>query len=278
MWPLPLPVQSARETYRECIKTVSAPNLRIRLAAFEDAVSLAAQHFEAAAKADALFALDQTTYGPTSADDRKELVKVYTDRMAKQTAPGRHIYDSLKLAATRCPMCGHRDVSTLDHHLPKSGYPFLSVAPANLVPACTDCNKAKRNTAASTADEQPLHPYFDNVNSIQWLTAEVIELRPAALRFYVRPDASWSATLTTRVRRHFQVLQLGALYGAQAATELSGIAYAVQLQHFARGPEGVREFLEDQAESRRRSHLNHWTTATYQALAGNFWYHNGGFA
>lgn len=53
-----------------------------------------------------------------------------------------------------CPMCDgkapihtrDRDRAEVDHFLPKSLYPFLSIHPYNLVPICSDCNGFKSNT------------------------------------------------------------------------------------------------------------------------------------
>ena len=47
-----------------------------------------------------------------------------------------------------CPACdgkppgriGRKSLSELDHFLPKSDYPFLSIHPLNLVPICMECN------------------------------------------------------------------------------------------------------------------------------------------
>ena len=55
------------------------------------------------------------------------------------------------MAAARnalCPFCGRDQVGTLDHYLPKSRYPELSVLGANLVPACETCNRLKGTSSA----------------------------------------------------------------------------------------------------------------------------------
>jgi 5-methylcytosine-specific restriction endonuclease McrA len=117
-----------------------------------------------------------------------EMEKVYTQRMAKSGAPGRDIYDEIFASSPggRCPLCMQRYVATLDHHLPKAHFPSLAVTPLNLIPACSDCNKAKLDLIATTAEEVPLHPYYDNLGDAIWLNAVVIERRPTALRFFLR--------------------------------------------------------------------------------------------
>lgn len=61
-----------------------------------------------------------------------------------------------------CPMCGSMHSGTLDHYLPKNGFPIFSVFSKNLVPACK-CN-IKRGETLLGADpgERVLHPYFDD--------------------------------------------------------------------------------------------------------------------
>lgn len=53
----------------------------------------------------------------------------------------------------------------------------------------------------------------------------------------------WSDTLAARVRHHFDLFGLGALYGAQGATLLSGIAYSVACEFEAGGETDVRRYL-----------------------------------
>lgn len=61
-----------------------------------------------------------------------------------------------------CPMCGSMHSGTLDHYLPKNGFPIFSVFSKNLVPACK-CNSKRSETLLGTnAGERVLHPYFDD--------------------------------------------------------------------------------------------------------------------
>ena len=110
-------------------------------------------------------------------------MRVYDGRMAAQGSPGRAIYDAIKVGSPNglCPLCGQRVVATLDHYLPKSRYAALAVNPANLIPACSDCNKAKSDAVADT-----LHPYYDNIENDLWLRAELKEVRPASVQLLCR--------------------------------------------------------------------------------------------
>ncbi|MEU9786152.1 hypothetical protein AB0H92_35255 [Streptomyces phaeochromogenes] len=275
MRPIPIPGHTARDTYRVCISRIRDDVLQQRLAALEDDVTDAAASFDIAVRAASLHSLDPDAFAPRDAEEHIELLKNYNQRMAKAGTPGRPIYDELRTAPPRCPLCDHRDVSTLDHHLPKSTYALLAVAPANLIPACSDCNKTKSDSAPACAEEQTLHPYFDDLGDIQWLSAQVIEEVPTFLTFSVSAPSSWAGLLAARVRYHFDVFGLATLYGAQAATFLGGIRGAVRRQFEAGGTEAVCDFLEDLAGSWEDGEdigANHWTPVTLRALASSRWF------
>jgi hypothetical protein len=172
---------------------------------------------------------------------------------------------------------GQRVVTTLDHYLPKAHYPALAVAPLNLVPACSDCNKAKLAAIPRCATEVALHPYFDDIDDHRWLRAEVIASDPAALVFRVEPTAAWNDVLQRRVQHHFRAFGLAELYATEAAEELLHIRF--QLQELSRlaGPHAVRSQLQDDATSCAHARPNGWRAASYEAWAASDWFCDGGF-
>lgn len=82
--------------------------------------------------------------------------------------PGQKPYEILEELRRKhgllfCPSCGESGKpGTLDHYLPKSEFPELSVVIANLTPMCSEC-QGKKNTDYKNADGEKLfiHPYFD---------------------------------------------------------------------------------------------------------------------
>lgn len=208
-----------------------------------------------------------------------EMEKVYTNRMAKADTPGRPIYDALLAAPAygRCPLCNQRTVSTLDHQLPKTTHSALVVTPLNLVPACKDCNTTKLDKLPASAAEVTLHPYFDNVETVSWLKARVHHTAPAAVEFFVEAPTTWDSVLADRVRNHFRLFKLGALYASHAAEELASQQLSLSQLHVTNGVLGVQEHLHDQAATRRAFQLNSWQTACYAALAEDEWFCDGGF-
>lgn len=272
------PAHSAEDAFAACISRVRTPALRARLVSATQSIVDASHAYEIAAKAQTL---DQIVREPLvdGIVTTAEMEAVYTDRMAKQNTPGRPIYDDIFAAAKgRCPLCAHRAVTTLDHHLPKAHYPALAVAPLNLVPSCSDCNKAKLARVPHSPEDVSFHPYFDDVDGERWLFAEVLEVAPASIRFRVEPPAVWGALLAERVRRHFRGLNLSALYGSEAAEELLNIRHLLATIHATGEADEVRSYLEEHAESCLAGRLNGWRGATYEAWAESDWFCDGGFA
>jgi hypothetical protein len=276
MLKLSRPSCTAEETFAACISRVRDPGLRAKLVAVTKMIVDASDAYEVAAEADTLH---QTARSPTIGGvNTEEMQAVYTQRMAKQNAPGRRIYDDIFAAVKgRCPLCAHRTVTTLDHHLPKAFYPALAVTPLNLVPSCSDCNKTKLATVPHTPEDVSIHPYFDEVDTERWLYADVVKVEPAAIRFRVGAPAEWDALLIKRVRRHFRELKLSALYGTEAAEELVNIRHQLEAIHESVGSDEVRSYLREHAQSCLLGRLNGWRGATYEAWAASDWFCDGGF-
>lgn len=267
------PVDDSGQVFLTCISRVKDPVLKARLILIESAVIAATNVFDAAAAIAMLHQLPpQNNVGGVVSKD--EMSNIYTQRMAKKGAPGRSTYDKLLAAPVygRCPLCGQRAVSTLDHHLPKDKYPALAVAPINLIPACAECNKLKTNTMPQSQEEQTLHPYFDDIEGDRWLQAEIIEDIPTALRFFVQPPREWDFVKASRTCYHFNVFKLASLYASYAAEELSNIRYSLKKLSSCAGAVGVRKHLQGQEETYEAVHFNSWQTAMYKALVRSQWF------
>jgi hypothetical protein len=267
----------ARDVFATCISKVANANLKQRLIDVTDDVQAASDALDVAVAANTTHQIQ--THEMVGLVTRKEMEAVYTNRMAKLKSPGRAVYDALMASAPRgkCPLCAHRNVSTLDHYLPKAEYPSLVVAPLNLVPACSDCNKTKLATRPQSAEDEPLHPYFDHIDNHRWLYAEVIETNPAAFRFFVNGPVDLSQILQARVSAHFTSLKLALLYSAAAADEVLNISHQMEELHAAGGAVTVRLELQSRANSSRAARLNGWRTATFEAMVSSDWFCDGGF-
>lgn len=278
MWSLERPTMSARSAFTTCISRVRNAGLAARLANAEPAIVAASAQFDRAARRHRLHEIGPD-YGVAPDITVGEMEKVYTQRMAKSGAPGRDIYDEIFASAPsgRCPLCMQRFVATLDHHLPKAHYPALAVAPLNLIPACSDCNKAKLDSVPTTAEDVPLHPYYDDLGEEVWLTAIVVECRPSALRFEIARSRAWDATLFARVNSHFRYLGLAALFASEGAEELLHIRHQLEILRNANPQNGVRYELERRAASCAAARINGWRSAAYRAWSESDWFCDGGF-
>ena len=279
MWRLPMPARSARESFRACVGGVKDKALAARLSAIENAVERSSDAYgKAAAEGRLHDVLPETSVdGVVTA---AEMSGLYSGRMARRGSPGRFIYDELLKAARhgRCPLCGQRTVSTLDHNLPKSRYPGIAVTPTNLVPACVECNRAKGSHAPGSPAEGTVHPYFDSVDEVVWLRARVVVGSPAAVTFAAVTPEEWDPALASRVKYHFGLLNLSTLYCSHAAEELTNITHQLSRLYEGAGERGVREELDGRARSYGHVRANSWQVAMYRALAESDWFCGGGFA
>jgi hypothetical protein len=274
---LPRPADGGAAAFALCTSQVRDAALRARLTSVAGAIAHAEIDFDTLAAAATQYTI------PTASDvggvvTAEEMVNLYDRRMASARGVGRPIYDRIKAIPPGdiCPLCAQRDVSTLDHHLPKTLHPALTVTPLNLVPACKDCNKAKGQKVAATAEEQTLHPYFDDIEETPWLTAEVLHTSPASLRFFVEVALVMHPILRERIEHHFATFELAKLYGVHAAVEVGNIRGRLKDLFATGGDVQVKAHLTGEWQSRRAVHMNSWQTATYFAVSHDDWFCGGG--
>lgn len=270
------PDLDASEVFTSSISRVRDQALKVRLTAVTGNITAAATDYVEKARNNRLheFAREAVVGTVTTT----EMEKVYTQRMAKKNAPGRPYYDAIFNSSAKCLLCIHRTVDTLDHHLPKAHYPVLAVTPANLIPACSTCNKAKLASTPDAPEDAALHPYFDCIENERWLFGTVVHGVPAVVRFRVVPHAVWAEELGKRVKTHFAALDLNGLYTAEATDELSSIRHQLKGIFEQEGAAGVRSELQARYESASAARLNGWRAATYQCFAESEWFCDGGFA
>lgn len=267
------PSDSALDVFRECIERVRNEDLKSRLLACSQEIENASIEFDAKAPVAQLHTMS-TKDNVANLVTVDEMKTVYTSRMAKKLAPGRIFYDKLMSLPEygRCPLCSQRVVSTLDHHLPKAHFPSLAVAPFNLIPACQDCNKTKSEDIPSRSEEETLHPYYDDVEAFVWMRAKLIESIPVAIEFYVDPPEECDLILKDRIKYHFKVFKLAALYASHAAEELASIEFISRRVFDAGGSLELKRYLAETAAGKQAVSLNSWQSALYSCLSENEWF------
>lgn len=195
--------------------------------------------------------------------DYEDFKKIYEDRFVPEKYGGRIYYNKIMQTAKygKCPYCGIRPVSTLDHVFPKKNYSVLSVEPLNLVPSCKDCNTGKLTSYHLT--DPTVHPYFDDTNTDIWLYCTIINNE---FIFSVKKPNNFDKKLFKRIERTFIDMKLANLYAFQANNEYSGIQYMIKniptLQ-------GKQQYLSSTAMSWRMGKLNTWQAAMYEEMSTN---------
>ncbi|MBS1939889.1 MAG: hypothetical protein JST38_03320 [Bacteroidetes bacterium] len=267
----------AKGVFELCVSDMSNAELKKKYVAATEDIVLAAKHYDEAAEKSELHSIPLGQLAGVLT--KEELISVYTYRMVRQERPGRTVYDALlaRVPNQRCPLCGVGGISSLDHHLPKAGFPTLSVVPNNLVPACGDCQDAKRSYYPKNTEQHTLHPYFDDFDSVKWLKAGINQSAPPSFEFFVDPAAPVSPVTLSRFDTHLRVFKLLKLYASNAGSELTGVQGQLHRLLVNGGAEAVRDHCLEVADSWAQVSLNSWKSAMYTAAAANDWFCQGGF-
>jgi len=267
------PAEPFRRIWNESLKGITDSAAHTRLTLIKAQANAASDAYSHAAGAQSFTSVDRAGGMEIDPVRKSDLNSMYTSGLVMKK-DGRKIYDRLKLSAPGgiCPMCGDRAVENLDHHLPKSKYPALSIAPDNLVPCCRDCNTEKKDKVPTSNGATFLNPYFDRPNTGRWLVAATIPGPVPSTIFKVQALAAWDSTLVLRVEHHFSKLKLASYYAKRAAQLHSSkrTLYANLLASV--GPSAVKTHIEADADSAMSNRLNAWETATYFAWASSDWY------
>lgn len=263
---IPKPTVDFSELYNVCVQGKQEP-ARSALLSIHELVVDNAQNYDVAARQQQLFTLAKLSPAAVSKSQKAELNKLYDDKLVR--GPGRDIYDKILIAGIRCPLCGHGISRTLDHYLPKDVdlFPELSIHPANLIPACRDCNSLKSNDAPSSNDDQYIHPYFDDIESYIWLEAQTTYSSNGYLTVtYAVSNGVVDAGMRSRIHFQFDKLQLNRVYSIQSATEISGRQQQWQKTYQRAGILGIREEINNEMTSRALENKNSWQAALYRCL------------
>lgn len=279
-----IPTVTPTEVLNACIETISNDELKRRIFAIQRDLLNSGLNFQAQAALALLYLIPANRQANdgilVGAVTKAEVKALYTYNLVR-TPAGRQHYDALIASAPKgvCPLCGAGVAATLDHFLPKGAFPQFSVLPANLVPACRDCNTGKLTAFAMNAGEQTLHPYFDRAPYIidRWLKAEVINSNPVAVKFYTSPPDHWTDENRLRIEAHFRAFKLGHKYAVLAASDLSSLVGLLANHIGPGGVHEVRRFLTSCATSESQIHVNSWRSAMFSALADSAWFCEHGY-
>ena len=284
MWPLPSPSISTDEILDACVAGMQNRDLIRRLLVRCAELDVMHDRFELHVDKSETHALQPADFNVPGVS-LEEMVWIYDERLARGPRPGRpssrgrHIYDQIMASAEygRCPTCGTRFVTEMDHFLPKTLFAGLTVCPFNLVPICSGCNFTKRNKIASRPEEEFFHPYGPSWDRHTWLVADVSVESPPLVEFKVGKPTAWSEADFARVEEHFERFGLGLLYTMSAISHMASISGYLERLSIEGDATSIRSFLLDQEASFRRVRNNNWEAAMFSALARSDDYCSGLF-
>lgn len=201
-----------------------------------------------------------------------DMCDTYDNKFVKNASIRNKYYNKIMACATtgKCPICGIGQVSNLDHYLAKTLYPVYAITPYNLTPVCRDCNFSKLDSDINT-ECAPFHPYYDEIDSDEWLKARLIVTNGSfAAEYFVNPDLLRNnEQLYNRLVLHMGMYALAKAYAIQAATEISENSYMWKRKLNEWGENAFREYLCDCLISKEKSQRNTWNTALLRALIMN---------
>ena len=207
---------------------------------------------------------------------KESLVSYYEYRMLNRPN-ARIFYDWLILSApfNICPYCNVKTVKTIDHFLPKSEYPYLSVTPVNLIPSCRDCNTEKMISYPINKETQTFHPYFDIVDTEPWIVAELIIGEPLSFTYKVSRLAHWDDNKFNRSVNHFNAYNIHELFANEANRELRTRQLTLK-NHLQRSRDELRYHLEETYLGCLNSvGMLDWQTIMYKCLMDDDYFLDG---
>lgn len=265
MIPLPRLDITGEDAFDQCISKVRDRKKKRELLAIRPIIKMDSGRYRELAEMHDLHLLPPTEC--VGGMEAKDVIRIYTNQMARKDSSGREIYDLIRSNARGiCPICAHGYPETLDHYLPKTKFASLCVTPDNLIPSCSYCNKSKSNSHPEHRISQTFHPYFDDFEGVEWLTAEVCFTSPLTFQYGINSAVNLDPVSFNRVYKHFNDFELKTLYEIQSASEFSMIRNQLSERFRDGGGTEVHRHIRECFDSAYTFRRNHWKTAMYKAL------------
>ena len=204
--------------------------------------------------------------------DSDDMKWLYTQKFLKT---GRGFYDKLRARPKNsiCPYCGKRDVYELDHYLSKSDYPQYAITPANLIPCCHICNHKKLSKKVHGISDLVLNPYFDDINTGQWLFC-TFEVQYEALIpvYYFNFGELVDEQMQKKVCSHFEILELKTAYAEWAGRLIYIYLPSWKKIFYDCGKDSLLDELgmNEQSFSEKQGYINSYERAFYQGIRNYF--------
>lgn len=213
------------------------------------------------------------TSKPLSTDDMKYL---YNNILIRRSDM-RNFRESIRNSAPNnlCPFCGEGIVMEIDHFLPESKFPTLSINPINLVPICRDCNKTKTDYRPDMSIKRfsLMHPYFDSAIEVNWMKAELYKVGFSGTSITFTIDSTMLDELSLgRVQAHVNKLKLFDMYSLKSAQLIEDTGRLLQQFGTDNSLYELKRIVNKLSLQVSEGITNSWKRATYDAIAKADWY------
>ncbi|MFI9007010.1 HNH endonuclease [Actinosynnema sp. NPDC053489] len=178
----------------------------------------------------------------------------------------------------RCPMCGERQASTLDHYLPRDKYPEFSILALNLIPACMDCNHRKSNFTSAGNGGRFVHAYLDEIDATLQVLEVYIDAVDDVLVIDFDVNSELPQELYANLAVQFEQLRLAEFYSWAATEELIQRHESFREAFYDKGHEEVSRVAHAHGQKLRDTYGSHyWKVALYRAVEHNSEFCRGAF-
>lgn len=277
MWRVERPAVSVGEIVKLCARGIGDKELAARVLNAREVFEQNSKSMEASVLIDKVHDIASRLTDVTDISNI-ELKWLYTAQLSGKGRPARRAYADLLNGALGelCSYCQYGLAKNLDHFVPKSAVPLLSIDPWNLIPCCPDCNHTLRDGFSTDPSEQMLHPYaLPEIG--RWLKARVNHGTPVTLTFFADPDPKLSPLLQKRIENQFKILGLARLFSVVSNQQLTTTSRSLTKRFAGKSKHKVREHLIEQADEARGDEDNVRQSVVFEALADDDWYCSGGF-
>ncbi|MDR9909351.1 hypothetical protein [Enterobacter hormaechei] len=276
MMHLPLPIMDEIEIFERCVRAYPDDFAQVDLdEALPIIKQLYADYHDCLTNQKIIDLKRSVEFGKFTGDKMKGF---YHEQLVGQAGICRDEYSKLLASAPRkkCPMCSGSTATCLDHHAPKQTYYYFAISPKNLVPICTRCNEAKKNTMPNRLDKQFIHPYYDDFSKISWFEMEFTCKDPIEIIYRCKSNDNLSPEIQAKLKSHFTRLKLDELYGASAITIIEDMKETFFPYLETKDWDSVeKDIITCFNLVKRRP--DSWEYALYSKLLSERWFIEGGF-
>lgn len=235
---------------------------------YEDVISKVEENFN-----------DEKEFILNHSEYKDYMKKMYSSRFSNnQYADSYKYYKQIRNSQKYCPYCNFhtREVKQLDHYLPKSKFPSLSIVVNNLVPICKDCNEKKDDYYSFNKSKQLIHPYYDHKieDVFEFIQCEIIEDKMIiGFKFYVKKLSHWDDIFHEKIKFHFKKLEIDKLYLSDFNTEFDVYLNELKAMYeITKSKEMVRNSLQIKVNTYYKMKVMTWRYAGFKSLLNSDWF------